>query len=419
MVTGLDKILASNAFFAENSLSQNGDSVVLAKNQSESWPKPYDPWSANEFRYPARTQNSQLSALQEQFVERSSHYIGYPNSRILNFDNLSGFLKFNLNNIGDPYHPNAGLNTCHYEQEVIAFCADLFHLDQNRAWGYITNGSTESIMFGVAQGRDTFPDSILIFSEQSHYCLPKIAHLLRMPYRVVPSHANGDLDLDAFTSTISSLEGRPCVINLTVGTTFHGAIEAPEPILDILESRGCMEFHLHIDAALYGPMLPFIDGAPCFDFSLPINSLSFSGHKFMGAPIPCGVVLCDKERVHPFGGNSEYVGSVDTTLSGSRDGFSALLMWTLITRLQRQGLAELALESVEMAERAVSALNKIGISSLRNPYGNVIVFAKPSSTLASKWQLATSGDLAHIITLPGVTTEMLNNFIGALKSDVA
>ena len=31
----------------------------------------------------------------------------------------------------------------------------------------------------------------------------------------------------------------------------------------------------------------WIPEAPLFDFRLPIHTLSFSGHKFLGAPIPC------------------------------------------------------------------------------------------------------------------------------------
>jgi histidine decarboxylase len=391
-------------------------------NQVKSLPiapeSPYDPWSANEQRYPAGDQQQRLNELLERFVERSAHYIGFPNSRILDFSSLAPFLKFNINNIGDPFHPNAGINTCDFEREIIAFFAEIFSLPLSQGWGYLTNGGTEGNMYGIVRGRDAYPDAQLIFSEESHYSLTKIAHLLRMPHTVVPCHGDGRIDLEALAAILAALDGRPCVINLNVGTTFHGAIESPEAVLKLLDAKGCKDFYLHIDAALDGPMLPFLAGAPCFDFRLPINSLSFSGHKFLGSPIPCGLVLCDRKRDQHFGSSAEYVGSVDTTISGSRDGFSTLILWSLISRLKQAGLAELAQESLRLADYAVDRLHNAGIACIRHPHSNIVVFRKPGPQLASHWQLATRGDFAHLVTVPGVTEEMLKIFVNELAVDL-
>lgn len=37
--------------------------------------------------------------------------------------------------------------------------------------------------------------------------------------------------------------------------------------------------------------MPFIKKAPRVSFKKPIGSVSVSGHKFIGAPVPCGVVI--------------------------------------------------------------------------------------------------------------------------------
>lgn len=37
--------------------------------------------------------------------------------------------------------------------------------------------------------------------------------------------------------------------------------------------------------------MPFIKKAPRVSFRKPIGSVSVSGHKFIGAPVPCGVVI--------------------------------------------------------------------------------------------------------------------------------
>lgn len=375
----------------------------------------YSPWRDHEARFADNNTKEQLETLNTQFIEQSAHYIGFPNSRIFSFEELSSFLRFNINNIGDPYHPNDGINTCRFEQEVIRFWSEQFHIDPESAWGYITNGSTEAIMYGITQGRDRFEDAVLLFSEESHYCLHKIGQLLRLPHRVIPSHADGSLNLEALSETITALDGRPFILNLTVGTTFHGAIESPQEVLELLERHHCNEFHLHVDAALYGPMLPWIDGSPLFDFRLPIHTLSFSGHKFLGSPMPCGVVISHRDPVSPFNGCAQYVGSLDTTLSSSRNGLSALVLWLATRKLGAQGLSELAHESFELAQKATDQMQQAGIPATRHPHGCILVFPRPDQALARRWHLSTRGDFAHIVTVPGVTGDMLNRFIAELS----
>ena len=379
----------------------------------------YDPWNENEDLYPGKLLEKRLNELHENFIDKSAHYLGFPNSRIFDHQALAPFLKFNINNIGDPFHPNAGINTCNLEREVINFFGEIFGLPPEQGWGYITNGGTEGNMYGIACGRDMFPDAHLIFSAESHYCLPKIAHLLRMPYTIAPSNGDGSIDLEALSSIIEMLDGRPCILNLTVGTTFHGAIEEPLDIFHILEVKGCSESYIHIDAALYGPMLPFIKGAPLFDFRLPINSPSFSGHKFLGSPIPSGVVLCNRSTNISFGGCAEYVGSIDTTISGSRDGFTALILWSIISRLQRDGLATLSNQAIELAKYVHKSLQQLDIPCSRHPYGNILVFPRPSDCLSKKWLLSTRGTSAHSVMMPGVSREAISRFMTELREDLA
>ena len=372
----------------------------------------YNPWEKYQQRFPLSDYaSSRLNLLDTHILNSSEHYIGFPNSRILSNLALGEFLKYNINNIGDPFHPNSGINTCNFEQEVISFWSSALHLDPANAWGYITNGSTEGIMYGITQGRNRYEDAVLIFTEQSHYCLLKIAKLLRLPYRLVPSRSDGTLNPEALTNTLVALGGQPFIINLTVGTTFHGAIEYPQLVLELLEKLHLNEFHIHVDAALYGPMHCWIPEAPLFDFRLPIHTLSFSGHKFLGAPIPCGIVLGFRNRVVPFGGSAEYVNSMDTTLSSSRDGLSSILLWLVIQQIGVKGLTELANESLDAAFLLALRLEELGISAYCHEHSCIVVFPKPSNFLQKRWHLATLGDFAHIVTVPGVTTEMTEQFI--------
>lgn len=75
-------------------------------------------------------------------------------------------------------------------------------------------------------------------------------------------------------------------------------------------------FYIHCDGALFGMMMPFIKRAPMVSFKKPIGSVSVSGHKFVGAPVPCGVVMTRMRCVMALSSEVEYLNSRDATIMG-------------------------------------------------------------------------------------------------------
>jgi histidine decarboxylase len=357
--------------------------------------------------------------LDELFVtltQQQKTYIGFPNSQILDNQSLARFLDFTINNIGDPYHPNNGMNTCLFEQEVLEFFQELLHIRREDSWGYTTNGGTEGNLFGLYCGRESFPNGIAYYSRDAHYSIAKNVRLLNLPSKVIRSQWNGEMDYDHFKETVKGHRSLPVIVNANIGTTMTGAIDNVERILDILTELHFTDYYIHCDAALFGSMLPFIPGAPLADFRLPIGSISLSGHKFLGSPIPCGLVIACQNHVKILQGNAEYVGSIDTTISGSRDGFSVLILWQEIKRHGKEGLAELVKASLEMTEYTLQALKKINWPAWKNPCSNIVVIKKPELSLIKKWQLATQGDWSHLVLMPGVPAERIDQFVEDLKT---
>lgn len=88
-----------------------------------------------------------------------------------------------------------------------------------------------------------------------------------------------------------------------------GAVDDLDKVLKILEECGYPEdrFFIHCDGALFGMMLPFIKDAPMVTFSKPIGSVSVSGHKFVGVPMPCGVVITRMRHVRKLSSDIEYL----------------------------------------------------------------------------------------------------------------
>ncbi|ESX11672.1 hypothetical protein X767_31370 [Mesorhizobium sp. LSJC264A00] len=96
---------------------------------------------------------------------------------------------------------------------------------------------------------------------------------------------------------------------------------------------------VHVDGALNAMVLPFVDGSPSGirpSFRHGIDSMSTSGHKMIGTPMPCGVLVVRREHVHRVASTVSYLRSDDTTLMGSRNGHAVLAIWN---RLMRLGIA--------------------------------------------------------------------------------
>jgi histidine decarboxylase len=84
--------------------------------------------------------------------------------------------------------------------------------------------------------------------------------------------------------------------------------------------------------------MPFIKQASRVTFKKPIGSISVSGHKFIGAPMPCGVVMTRKRYVHALSQDVEYLNSRDATIMGSRNGHAPIYMWYTLTKKGYEGM---------------------------------------------------------------------------------
>ncbi|HEY0461646.1 MAG TPA: pyridoxal-dependent decarboxylase [Pyrinomonadaceae bacterium] len=189
---------------------------------------------------------------------------------------------------------------------------------------------------------------VLFCSESTHYSVKKAADVLRIKTftkigeekfpnecplpdaeghwpKNVPCNIDGSINIDALAILVEFFAEKnyPILINFNYGTTFSGAyddVEAagkklipifkkyglferkvPNPLnSDKLETRTGVWFH--VDGALGAAYMPFIQMAyengmidktgPKFDFQLDyVHSISMSGHKWIGAPFPCGIYM--------------------------------------------------------------------------------------------------------------------------------
>lgn len=356
-----------------------------------------------------------LEELHRRLMQQSETYLGYPNNQLLDNADLAPFLNLVINNIGDPFVGNDGINTCAFEKQVLAFFRQLFQIDENEYWGYVTRGGTEGNMFGAYLARELFPDGMLYYSTNSHYSIRKSAKLLRVDSCVIRSQHNGELDYGHLAEEISNNLHHPVIINANIGTTMRGATDRVEKILELFDKLGVTRHYIHCDAALFGPMHPLIEGAPELSFNLPIDSISVSGHKLLGSPIPCGVVVTRKNHLRHIKGRVDYIGSYDSTIFGSRDGFCVLLLWKQIKQMGIDGLRDWVKHCMTTTDYAMAQLNRIQWPAWKNDFSNIVLIRRPVDFICKKWHLATEADQAHIIIMPSVTNEKIDELIADLN----
>jgi histidine decarboxylase len=358
--------------------------------------------------------NDEIKAFFEKIKCRSAHYIGYPAGMDYDYRELYALLDYNLNNVGDPFMESYDMHSKSFEREVIQFFAELFHAPKDNWWGYVTNGGSEGNLYALYLARELYPNGMVYYSEATHYSVQKNIHLLGMKSIVVRSQESGEVDYEDLKEMIQMNRHLPVIILANIGTTMTEAKDDVTRSRKILKQYAIKSYYIHSDAALSGVHLA-VTNSGHFNFEAGADSIAVSGHKFIGSPIPCGVVIVKKSYKNRIGRSIPYIGSLDTTISGSRNGITPLFLWYAIKTLGVAGLKNRAVECLALAAYTEKALNDIGIKAWRNPHALTVVFPKPNVDICRKWQLATENDLAHLICMPGITKAQIDEFVDDLK----
>ncbi|KAF7812942.1 serine decarboxylase 1-like [Senna tora] len=267
--------------------------------------------------------------------------------------------------LGDPFIGSSYThNSSSFEINVLDWFASLWEIEKNEYWGYITTGGTEDC---------------------AHLKISLLAH-----------------------------KDKPAIINLNIGTTMKGAIDDLDLVLKTLEEVGFTRdrFYIHCDGALLGIMIPFIKQAPNINFKKPIGSIAISGHKFLGCPIPCGVVITRSEYIDVLSKNIEYIASKDITITGSRCGHAPIFLWYALKKKGLIGLKKEVEKCITNADYLYDELRNAGIGAMKNEFSNIVVFEKPlDDKFSRKWSLALNENIAHVVVMQHVTIEILDSFV--------
>ncbi|KAH7299755.1 hypothetical protein KP509_24G027200 [Ceratopteris richardii] len=405
--------------FSTNGVSNGNDnkgSVILGRNMqydclSITEPDIDDDSTGDREAYMA----SVLARYRRTLVDRTKYHLGYPYNLDFDYGALAQLQHFSINNLGDPFiESNYGVHSRQFEVGVLDWFARLWELEKEEYWGYITNCGTEGNLHGILVGREVFPDGILYASSESHYSVFKAARMYRMDMVKVDTLITGEIDCADLKRKLEERKDKPAILNVNIGTTVKGAVDDLDLVIATLQETGFGKerFFIHCDGALFGLMMPFVQKAPKVTFKKPIGSVSVSGHKFVGCPMPCGVQITRIEHINVLSRNVEYLASRDATIMGSRNGHAPIFLWYTLNRKGYRGFQKEVQKCLRNAHYLKDRLRNAGFGVMLNVLSSTVVFERPQEeAFVRKWQLACEGDIAHAVVMPNVTREKLDKFV--------
>ncbi|KAF3791568.1 Serine decarboxylase 1 [Nymphaea thermarum] len=237
-------------------------------------------------------------------------------------------------------------------------------------------GEGEARMAGVLARREVFPDGILYASRESHYSVFKAARMYRMGCIKVNTLTSGEIDCADFRTKLLQNKDKPAIINVNIGTTVKGAVDDLDLVIRTLEETGFGRDRFYIHSM-----------APKVSFKKPIGSVSVSGHKFVGCPMPCGVQITRLEHSNTLSRNVEYLASRDATIMGSRDGHAPIFLWYTLNRKGYRGFQKEVQKCLRNAHYLKDSLHAAGIGAMLNELSSTVVFERPhDEEFIRKWQ---------------------------------
>jgi histidine decarboxylase len=366
---------------------------------------------------------TELDALRRRLEQARPFNIGFPGATDFDYTALSDFFAEHLlNNVGDPNVDGVAVNhTKAMEREVVGFVADLTRAHPHDRWGYVTSGGSEGNLYALHLARNLLPQAVAYYSDAVHYSIEKSVRLVGMDAVRVRADRWGEIDYHDLTTQLDRRRHRPAIVVATVGTTMTEAVDDVRRISAILNNLAIRDRFIHADAALAGIPLALLppEDRPGFDFADGADSISISGHKYLGAPTPCGIVVVRATHRDRVARTVEYTATPDATISGSRSGHAPLVLWYAIRTHGLEGLTRRAQQARQLAAYTKTRLDDLGWVNYRHDHAFTVVLKTPPEPVLRKWVLATHNGWSHVITMPGITIDTINAFLKDLAASIS
>jgi glutamate/tyrosine decarboxylase-like PLP-dependent enzyme len=391
-----------------------------------------------------------LEALDQNLDYRTEHILGLPATFLdrEEFYDDAPFLKdapFVRTLIDNPNHigchtleegEKAFAGTQEIERDLIRICAEeILGGKPNEQDGYVASGGTEGNIEAAWIYRNRFmrehgakPGEIgLLFSEDTHYSLPKACDLLGLHPLIAPVNVQDrSIRLNSLQELLHGARKdsvKYLVVCLNMGTTMFGSVDDIDPIVELLDD-GDWTYEIHVDAAFGGFIYPFTNSDNQLCFKNPrVTSVSLDAHKMLQAPYGTGVFLIRKGYM-PFVCTEEaqYVRGKDYTLIGSRSGANAVAVWMILRSHGSEGWHLKISKLMDRCTSLCSRLDRAGIRYYREPLMNIVTISGSDiqDDIAQRFYLVPNThdgepEWWKIVVMDHVTQGGLDAFMSALE----
>jgi glutamate/tyrosine decarboxylase-like PLP-dependent enzyme len=311
-----------------------------------------------------------LDAIERDVIGYATHnpsprFFGFVMGGGLPFAALVESLAAAVNMNAGGWHPAP--SATEVERRTLRWLADLVGYPTDTA-GLLTSGGTMANVTALnAAFRDAASDDVrdiglqregaptyalYVADHECHSSIYRAAELLnlgRSAVRLVPSHDDYTIDVDALQARLDAdvADGdRPFCVVGQAGSINVSAIDPLEDLAAICEAR---DLWFHVDGACgaFGAMLPEL--ADAYDGLARADSVTLDPHKWLSVPYECGAVLVRDQHAlaEAFAMHADYLrGSVAETPEEydfyeygpqmSR-GFRALKVWASLKHLGADG----------------------------------------------------------------------------------
>ncbi len=396
-----------------------------------------------------------FNALEENGSYDSNEIIGLPGTYLdretfcedapfLNDAPFLSTLIANPNHIGchtltEQNHEDVFRGTQKIEVDLIRLCAEqIFKGEWDEQDGYVATGGTEANIQALWIYRNYFQkkhhsslDEIaLVYSEDSHYSMPKGANLLGLNSIVLNVDENTRAiklnDLHEKIENAKKVGVKHFIVVLNLSTTMFGSVDDIHSITEYFNKHS-ISYKLHIDAAFGGFVYPFTNTNSQFNFqNSNITSITIDGHKMLQSPYGTGIFLIRKGYMDfVCTDEAQYIPGKDFTLCGSRSGANAVAVWMILRIHGPDGWKFKMQHLIDKTSHLCSRLTEINVEYFRNPFLNIIAIKSNyiSEALAKKYHLVSdsyeySPKWYKIVIMPHAKQNTLDSFIIDLQLEL-
>jgi len=324
-------------------------------------------------------------------------------------------------NLGDP-----GLfpGSRKLEQDVVHSLSELLNCEDGA--GFVVSGGTEANLMALwaARNRASVSNPEVIVPESVHFSFDKVCNVLGI--RLVYAGLDGDFRVNP-QEVEDRITKHTVAIVSTAGTSELGVVD---PIPKLSEIASVHGVHLHVDAALGGLVIPFLEPKLqtrlAFDFQLGgVKSLTVDPHKMGMSTIPAGAILFrDKRILECIKTITPYLSeTTQFTFAGTRSGAPAVATWAVFESLGREGFKKTVKRCMALTAFLSKEIEAAGLRLVAEPTLNIVAF-RTSSSKCTADHLKRKGwfvsyvprlDCIRIVVMPHVLRRHAEAFLKDLK----